>query len=215
MIAYLRAQQFADKNGWKRDDPPYGAWGMGGEVRRPPEPGHVDLSVTRYVLEALAAAGLKPSDPATQKALVFVELCQNPDGGFYFSPVNPDINKAGDTNGKFNSYGTATADGVLALQAAGVDDADRRIRSAKAWLKAHHRPDAAPGFDVPPYQAWAQGLRFYYAAAVSRAMPELPVLLPPQKSDGSWANSSNLVKEDDPLIATALALRVLNHHRGK
>jgi hypothetical protein len=30
-----------------------------------------------------------------------------------------------------------------------------------------------------------------------------------QRSDGSWANAENLVKEDDPLIATAFAIRAL------
>jgi hypothetical protein len=30
-----------------------------------------------------------------------------------------------------------------------------------------------------------------------------------QRHDGSWANPENLVKEDDPLIATAFAVRAL------
>jgi hypothetical protein len=30
-----------------------------------------------------------------------------------------------------------------------------------------------------------------------------------QRADGSWANPENLVKEDDPLIATAFAIRTL------
>jgi hypothetical protein len=37
----------------------------------------------------------------------------------------------------------------------------------------------------------------------------LPVELPPQAGDGSFRNSNNLVKEDDPLIATAFALYVM------
>lgn len=79
------------------------------------------------------------------------------------------------------------------------------------WVRSHHILDGAPGFDVPPYQGWKQGLRFYYGAAVTEAMPGLPVLLLPQKQDGSFVNSSILVKEDDPLIATAFAVRVLCH----
>ena len=139
-------------------------------------------------------------------------VLQNPDGGFYFSAVDMDINKAGDEDGRGHSYGTATADGVIALRAAGLPDADPRIDRAMKWLRQHHRPDRAPGFDVAPYLAWATGLRFYYAAAITRAMPGLPVLLPPQRSDGSYWNSNNLVKEDDPLIATAFAVRVLAKH---
>jgi hypothetical protein len=30
-----------------------------------------------------------------------------------------------------------------------------------------------------------------------------------QRRDGSWVNPENLVKEDDPLIATAFAVRAL------
>jgi hypothetical protein len=30
-----------------------------------------------------------------------------------------------------------------------------------------------------------------------------------QRADGSWANPEKLVKEDDPLIATAFAVRAL------
>jgi hypothetical protein len=210
MVAHLRAQQFCETSGWKPEDAPYGGWGMGGSIRRPPEAGHVDLSMTRYVIEALQLAGVPASDPAMARALVFLERSQNPDGGFYFSPVNPEINKAGTrSDGRFASYGTATADGVLALRAAGVPDRDLRITKAIAWLKEHHQPDRAPGFDAVTDEQWASGLRFYYAHAISRALPGLPVNLPPQAADGSFRNSNNLVKEDDPLIATAFAIYAL------
>ena len=210
MVACLRAQQFCEENGWHRDDPAYGAWGMGGGRRRPPEAGHVDLAMTRYVLEGLAAAGVCPPVPAIERALVYLDRCQNPDGGFFFSTVNTDTNKAGEDGRRFVSYGTTTADGILALRAAGVADSDPRIARARKWLRDHHRPDRVPGFEEGPRHLWSEGLRFYYAAAVTRAAPGLPVLLPPQHADGSFRNSVNLVKEDDPLIATAFALRVLS-----
>jgi hypothetical protein len=214
-IACLRAQQFTEENGWSPGDAPYGAWGMGGERHRPPEAGHVDLAMTRYVLEGLAAAGISPADPAMQKALVYVGRCQNPDGGFFFSTVNLDTNKAGDVNGKYRSYGTTTCDGLLAMRAMGVPAADSRITRAKAWLKLNHLEERAPGFDIEPARmGWSDGLRFYYAAAITRAMPELPVMLPIQRPEGSFANRNNLVKEDDPILATAFAVRVLCHDSG-
>jgi hypothetical protein len=214
-ITCLRAQQFTEENGWTRSDPAYGAWGMGGERRRPPEPGHVDLAMTRYVLEGLAAAGISSSDPAIQKALVYLDRCQNPDGGFFFSTVNLDTNKAGDINGKYRSYGTTTCDGLLAMRAAGLAATDARISRAQAWLKQNHLEERAPGFDIEPARmGWSDGLRFYYAAAITRAMPELSVILPPQRDDGSFANTNNLVKEDDPILATAFAVRVLCHDSG-
>ncbi|MGH9842718.1 MAG: hypothetical protein ACREEM_28575 [Blastocatellia bacterium] len=210
MVAYLRAQQFNEASGWARQDAPYGGWGMGGLIHRPPEAGHVDLSMTRTVLEALQLSGIQASDAVMTRALAFLERSQNPDGGFYFSPVNPEINKAGKSGGGgFASYGTATADGVLALRAAGIPDADPRIAKAIGWLKEHHQPERAPGFDEATGQRWGSGLRFYYAHAISRVLPDLPVKLPPQAGDGSFRNSNNFVKEDDPLIATAFALYVM------
>ncbi|HVO98039.1 MAG TPA: hypothetical protein VMT15_08225 [Bryobacteraceae bacterium] len=213
-VSYLREQQFAEENGWTRADAPYGAWGMGGERRRPPDAGHVDLAMTRYVLEGLAAAGVQPSDPAMQRALVYLSRCQNADGGFFFSTVNLDTNKAGEENGRYRSYGTTTCDGILALRAAGVPENDGRVKLAKEWLKKNHLEERAPGFDIEPARmGWSDGLRFYYAAAVTRAMPELPVTLPPQRENGSFANTSTLVKEDDPILATAFAVRVLCHDK--
>jgi hypothetical protein len=190
------------------------------------------------------------------RALTYLQRSQNPDGGFYFSPVNPEINKAGgrtaaketgeagknsnksgvskpaqetgeaeQSGNRFASYGTATADGLLALRAAGVSEDDPRITRAIAWLKLHHQPDRVPGFSEPSQppgsgtnqrngsnQPWATGLRFYYAHAISRALPELVVDLPEQSTDGSFRNAVNLVKEDDPLIATPFALYVLTRH---
>ena len=211
MIEQLRLQQFTEARGWKPEDTPFGGWGMGGQLHSPPEAGHVDLSMTRYVLEALTDAGVPASDGVFKRAMVFLSRSQNPDGGFLFSPVNPELNKAGQSPGSrgFASYGTATADGVLALRAAGVPEADPRIARAIAWLRQHHRSDRAAGFDDSDNAGWATGLRFYYAHLLSRVLPSLTIDLPPQADDGSFRNSSNLVKEDDPLIATALALYVL------
>jgi hypothetical protein len=210
MVAQLRSQQFCQANGWTTDDAAYGAWGMGGPIHRPPDAGHVDLSMTRCVLEALQLAGVPLSDPVTTPALLYLKRSQNADGGFYFSAVNPEINKAGEGEGGFLSYGTATADGVLALRAAGVPDSDERIASAVQWLRRHHRPDRAPGFEGTARESWASGLRFYYAYVVSRAVPDLPVVLPSQGPDGSFRNPNKMVKEDDPLIATTFAVHVLS-----
>jgi prenyltransferase beta subunit len=213
MVAHLRAQQFSEANGWQREDRPYGAWGMGGPIHHPPDTGHVDLSMTRYVLEALRASGVPASDPAITKAMVYLERSQNNDGGFYFSTVNPEINKAGEANGNFVSYGTATADGLLALRAAGVPDHDGGVAKAINWLKAHHQPDRASGFDGTARESWGSGLRFYYASVVSKTTLGLPVTLPPQDEDGSFRNPNKMVKEDDPLIATTFAVQALTSHK--
>jgi hypothetical protein len=211
MVAHLRAQQFSEANGWTPEHTVYGGWGMGGAIRRPPDTGHVDLSMTRFVLEALCASGVDGADPVMTRARVFLERSQNDDGGFFFSPVTPALNKAGQSAGRFASYGTATADGVLALRASGVRDGDDRMARAMAWLDRNHRPDRVPGFDEGegPQASWGAGLRFYYAAAIARARPQRRVRLPEQARDGSFRNPNGRVKEDDPLIATAFAIQML------
>jgi squalene-hopene/tetraprenyl-beta-curcumene cyclase len=234
MVAYLRRMQFTEQNGWKPADPPYGAWGMGGMEHPPPNPGHVDLSMTRYVLQALRSAGTPPGDPVFERAAVFVERCQNydphnlkeSDGGFFFSTTESDTNKAGPdgqyagqhAGQRFRSYGTTTADGIMALFAIGRTIDDRRVRMAHNWLSAHHRDMAVPGFVGEAFERWPKGLAFYYAAASTEAFRAVGAMMDPavanmlkrtQRRDGSWANPENLVKEDDPLIATAFAVRAL------
>jgi hypothetical protein len=230
MLAYLSRQQFTEQNGWTREHPAYGAWGMGGLPRTPPDTGHVDLSMTRYVLEALRAADASGSAAAFASAQVYVERCQNwdpsqadaADGGFFFSTTEADTNKAGQEGGgagaRFRSYGTTTADGILALVAIGCPRSHPRVAAAGRWLSARHRDMRAPGFVGDAYQRWPGGLAFYYAAASAQAFRALgadagdgvkQALLRMQRADGSWANRENLVKEDDPLIATGFAVRAL------
>jgi hypothetical protein len=226
MVAYLRGQQFTEQNGWHRHDPAYGAWGMGGDRRTPPDTGHVDLSMTRYVLEALRAAGVPAGDPIFERSRIFVERCQNfdpqrpddADGGFFFSTTEHDTNKAGHDGKRFRSYGTTTADGILALLATGAARTDQRVVAAKRWLTSRHRGMEVPGFAGEAYQRWPRGLSFYYSAASAQAFRALNLdqgsstietLKRTQRADGSWVNPENLVKEDDPYIATAFAVRAL------
>ena len=172
--------------------------------------------MTRHVLQALAAGGLPQSDPAFTRARVFVERCQNPDGGLFFSTVVLDANKAGQAGEQYRSYGTTTADGILALLALGTPRQNERLRAAERWLAAHDSPDSTAGFIGPAYQRWTTGLRFYYAAVSAQVFatpnPKLTAsLTAAQRSDGSWRNAENLVKEDDPLIATGFAVMALAH----
>ncbi len=137
--------------------------------------------MTRHVLEALSAAEVPPSDPAFWKAAVYVERCHNfdptrpdaQDGGFYFSTVVLDANKAGPDGDRYRSYGTATADGILVLLAMGRSRADERVRAARRWLESHHLSDRATGFVGEAYKRWPASLRFYYAASATKAFREL------------------------------------------
>ena len=202
MTEALRAQQFRAENGWTPQDPAYGGWGMGGPLRQPPHAGHVDLCMTRHVLQAIG-------DPSG-RVKKYLERCRNADGGFMFSPVVLDANKAG--VGK--SYGTATADGVLCLLALGEP-----VGPALDWLTAHHRVDGGPGFEEGP--KGRDGMLYAYGGASAQAGdrsqggPEgwrkemIRSLIGRQREDGSFRNASFLMQEDDLLIATTLALLAL------
>ena len=89
MVACMRNQQFTESNRWTRADAPYGAWGMGGDRRRPPDAGHVDLAMTRYVLEGLAAAGVRPPDPALRVRKCISTAARIPTAAFSFQPSKP------------------------------------------------------------------------------------------------------------------------------
>jgi hypothetical protein len=224
LLAGLRRQQFGEELGWTPEHPAYGAWGMGGPPRRPPHPGHVDLSMTRHVLEGLSAAGVTPVDPAMVRASTFLGRLQNADGGFFFSTIVVDANKAGPMGERWKSYGTVTADGALSLLAMGIPPGDPRLRDARDWLVTNHRSDRVPGFQDAE-DRWSTGMVGYYQAASARALAALGVteapaghdwrrelvttLLAAQRPDGSFLSSSFLMKEDDPLIATTFALSAL------
>ncbi len=225
LARWLRGQQFSEENGWSRSSAPHGAWGMGGAVRRPPHAGHVDLSMTRHVLEALADAepadtGLAADDPACRRARVYVVRCRNADGGFHFSTVVDEANKAGRGEGRWLSYGTATADGFRACRVVGLAGGGLAGRGARRWIRAHHRPDTVPGFDGHPDRRWRDGLWYYYVASAAAVLDAeqrdalVATLIGRQREDGSWSNPEPLVKEDDPLIATAFALRAIGGRPG-
>lgn len=201
LVNWLREQQLTEQNGWRPEDAAYGAWGIGGPRRRAPYAGHVDISMTRYVIEGLAAAGVGASDPSMRAARMFIEKCRAPGGGYFFSPVVVDANKAGDGIG----YGTATADAALSLKAAGGDATD-----ALNWLRANDRAGLSPGFTGEARQRYAEGLRYYWAAVRRQTLGITTDLGPLQRADKSWRNSEPLVKEDDPLIATAFAVIALS-----
>lgn len=220
---WLRAAQLRRDAGWA-GHPGQGGFPMGGRAPpAPPEAGHVDLSMSRRALEALAAWGAGPEDPAMVEGREFVLRCQAPDGGFIYSPVEGALNKGARTTEEpvvYQGYGSATTDGILALLAVGVPPSDRALERALEALGAAHRVDLNPGVEAGPSAAFASAMRYYYragSAAVFRALGGPPgwrealcaALVAEQRADGAWANPVALQKEDDPIIATGFALRAL------
>ena len=208
-----------------------GGWGLvGGDPADPSSFRTANVSTTRFALEALVPVAA--AQPETmRRARQYLIQRQNADGGFAFlSDPLDQLNKAGAIDPPragepftARSYGTTTADGLIALRADGLPANDPRVAAAINWLNAHPQVDAVPGF--PPDEvstAASQGLFYYYAASLARAMSAYPdaqfaarapdlaaELISRQRPDGSWANTIPTMREDDPLTATCLALESL------
>lgn len=255
-LAYLRARQLSEELGWRRDDLQFGGWGYAHDPPRKPAPGtplaplaEPNLSATLFALEALRAGGAKDDDPAIVQALAFVRRCQNfsghnsahaddanrfDDGGFFFMPADPVRNKAGVVgtddagNERFASYGSATADGVRALQLCGVAADDLGLKAGWRWLAEHFSAASHPGGYESDREVARESVYYYYCRALATALTTVDEASLPegcdrqllagelaeaivfrQQSDGSWVNAAVDVREDDPLVATSLAVVAL------
>jgi hypothetical protein len=218
-VPWLRSQQYL--LGWE-GHPAHGGFGIGAR-RMPPPPhaGHVDLSMTRRVIEGLVAAGVPLDDPALIAARDFVARCRM-GPGFVYSPADDTINKGERPDGRSAAYGSATADGLRATVALGLAPEQASL----LFLRSIHRTDRNPGVpETGPYAVYAKAMRGYYRAAAAEVFrahggPDgwqdalIAAIFAEQRSDGSWVNERSEQKEDDPLIATSLALRALSDALG-
>lgn len=152
------------------------------------------------------------------------------DGGFFFIYDDPVRNKAGSLDQppakpeRFHSYGSTTADGLRALQLCGNEESADRTSMAKWWLQSHFRAGTHPGEYIPTHERNREAVYYYYAASVSKALRAAGLkdaggmnwseslaneLAKRQRDDGSWANPVELVRENEPLVATANAVTAL------
>jgi len=158
-------------------DPFFGGWGYGGRSRGPGRP---DLSNAQLALEALNDAGVKPEDPAFQRAVTFASRCQNNsetndaawagnDGGFVYGP-------AGDRNGEsfagefagvdgkrmLRSYGSMTYAGFKSFIYAGLTKDDPRVKAAWQWINNNWTLDENPGMKLNKPELAQHGIYYYY-----------------------------------------------------
>jgi hypothetical protein len=155
------------------------------------------------------------------------------DGGFHFIYDDPVRNKAGVAHPNpviFYSYGSTTADGLRALALCAQPDDSVRRDAAGAWLVKNFRADTHPGAYVKTHEPNREAVYYYYAASAARAFREHRLTLPDgrdwaaelsvelarrQAKDGSWANPVEVVRENDPLVATSYAVSALARCRTK
>ena len=221
LIESLQSLQLGSGNGWSPDGKHFGGWSYapevpdqaaGEEVAAMQQP---NLSATVLAVVGLRAAGVAMDDRMMQEAAAFIRSCQNfdtgeerfDDGGFF--QLHDDLmrNKGGkagvDAAGtiRFNSYPAATADGITGLLLTGTQPDHPRVQSAVRWLERHRFHAAVP--DLRLYSAYAQNRARLLLGARRPVSPHRPL---DQNLDGSLRNPHGEMREDDPIVATSLAL---------
>ncbi len=154
----------ADRTMWD------GGWGYGGSSRP-------DMSNTQMALDALHDAGLKPEDPAYQRALTFLTRAQNRsesndqpyagnDGGFFYTPARGGESMAGHLDladkKEPRSYGSMTYAGLKSFIYAGLNKTDPRVKAAHDWIKKNYTLDENPGMGAADPEKSKHGLYYYY-----------------------------------------------------
>lgn len=245
MQKFLISAQYQESHGFQPADAAYGSWGFNTPVRRGVV-GHLDIAHTRKALTALQTwqdrDALQQAQARSKYFLLLMQkhrdaTAQQPqpsssrddataatfDGGFYFSPTALSANKAlyDEEHQSWRSYATATCDGILALQAAGVEPSDPRLTAALEWLRRHADVDYPQGVPTDHPEPWGDAIRFYHYAVRAEVYRRfnfpatdktqlVEAVIHRQQPDGSFVNTdSPLMKEDDPLVATALAVIAL------
>jgi squalene-hopene/tetraprenyl-beta-curcumene cyclase len=207
-VAYLKGLQWTDMTtsaeGEKiagEADPWYGGWGYGGRSRGAGRP---DLSNVQMALDALHDAGLKPDDPAFQRALVFVWRLQNfsetndqpwagNDGGFVYGPGDKRTGESmageytADGVRRLRSYGSMTYAGLKSFIYAGLTRDDPRVRAAWEWITQNWTLDSNPGMQYAGPDRAQHGLYYYYYT-LARALNayDQPVMTDPQGRQHDW-----------------------------
>ncbi|MBC8370461.1 MAG: terpene cyclase/mutase family protein [Planctomycetes bacterium] len=178
-VAYLRAVQTDEGEGYTTDDKFYGGIGYGGDLRP-------DLSNLQYALQALNEADVPETDAAFQRAIYFINRSQNHsesnsetyfdkgsdkparagnDGGAAYYPGNSPAGYDPRPDGSLvaRSYGSMTYALLKCYTFAGVKQNDARVEAALEWISDHYTLEVNPGFDplIDPRGGF-QGLYYYY-----------------------------------------------------
>jgi squalene-hopene/tetraprenyl-beta-curcumene cyclase len=234
---FLKTMQWDESKGKGPESDFYGGAGYGGRNSRP------DLSNTAFLMDALRGTGLSQSDPALQKALVFVSRCQNlksefndqawagkvNDGGFIYTVANGGMSVAGkNDDGGLRSYASMTYAGLKSMIHAGLTLDDPRAKAAYAYITKHYTLDENPGLGQRGlyyyYQTFAKTLSLIGKPTIVDAdghahdwRAELTAALAKrQNANGSWVNPADNFMEGDPNLVTAYGLLSLAHaqHRS-
>src|SRR2546429_7489341 len=127
--------------------------------------GNPDLSNLQQALEALKETGYPQHGPAFEKAIAFLQRCQNRkesndqawasnDGGFVYS-ANGNSKADEYTKQAHSSYGSMTYAGLKSYLYCGVSKTDPRAQAAYQWVRSNYSVEENPRMKD-------DGLFYYY-----------------------------------------------------
>jgi len=219
--AFLLDSQFDEGEGYSEDHDFYGGIGYGSRIRP-------DLSNLQTALEALKDSGLPADDETWQRAVLFIQRCQNRsesndrewagnDGGFIYLPGQSKI------KGTTTSYGSMTYAGLKSFLYANVAKDDSRVQAAFDWIGLHYTLEENPGMGLQGlfyfYHTFAKALHAYGEDVIKDNDGKehnwkndlVEKLVEIQADDGSWVNSNNRWWESDENLCTAYAVIALEY----
>jgi squalene-hopene/tetraprenyl-beta-curcumene cyclase len=202
---FLKVVQLDEAEGYdKSSDWGYGGIGYDGAELR------ADLSNTQFGMEGLHDAGVPANDETMQRAIIFLQRCQNDpefnpkpveredgqivksgtDGGSGYAPGESKAGLDDNGDGTFTSrsYGSMTYALLKCYLFAGLKLDDPRVKATLKWIAAHWNVDQNPGFDPKSAKgAEYQGL-FYYWFTMAKALDAsgLPTLTTPDGKQHAW-----------------------------
>jgi len=213
---YLKSLQANEDAGVSPTDSNYGGWGYSAGLRE------ADLSNLQFALTALKESGLTADDAVWEKALQFVQRCQNVkvDGGFIYRPGE---SKAGvDEKGNYRSYTSMTYAGLLSFIYCNVGKDDKRVQAAVNWLRKNYNLEE----NVPigkrglyySYHTMAKALAAYGETVFKDSSGQghdwfkelASTLVKKQHPEGFWVNASPAWFENDRVLVTAYVILALS-----
>jgi len=184
------------------NDANYGGFGYGNSA-------YADLSNTQWALFAIKMADIRlginanQTDQTYQKALLFLNRCQNPDGGSAFIPGDASIH-------------TMTAASVLSHILCGIQPSDSNVVDGLNWLEDN--------YSITNPDGWMGKSDYDYALALARALVlsdktllgghdwfnDLCVeYIGRQTEQGNWPGGGWLTGQQDLELTTCLAILAL------
>ncbi len=198
LVDFLVASQVSKPRGFDDENPQSGGWDVLGPDVKPGKTSGPNISVTRYVVEAMAsfyrldrrqatAQGfdgpsqdrIVGSERLVKKWLTFLFQQSGELGSTFSTQPKTALNKARDIENKAIPYGSANCDYLIACNAI-FEDQSGYFAAAADWIKGNPAVDSVPGFEAMPNKpGWSQGLYFYYCQALGASLSIL--------KDRDWA----------------------------